>query len=812
MSRKKFSSRRKVRKKSIFRRSWFLALVTTAIFGLGIAYVVFTILSKPYREQAEEVDLSLVNILDLPNIIYDREQREIGRLFVENRSPISIEEVPQKLIDALVSGEDSRFFEHDGVDFMGIGRAAYLNIKSGAEDSGASTLTMQLARNAFDLKEKARSRNSNKYERKIVEIFLARRLEKHFTKLEILEFYMNRVAFGNGYFGVRSAALGYFGKEPKDLDVQECASLVGCIKNPSTFSPVRSLTANKTARDHVLRRMEIEGRIDAKECARYIAMPVELNPKPIERNTSHIYDRVAEMVKKYIPEDQLNKGGCKVFTTIDMDMQRSIERGIRKQLAVAETHEGYKHPLYENYRIDPNAPPKYLQGAGMMVDHRTGELLAYVGGRDFRHSQYDFILSGRKQLGTAFFPVIYMAALEAGSNLATRLLDEAMDNRQVMIDGEEGILGEWGNEINNPRYEGEILFRRGLDVSKIAATVRLGRLVGLEKVSAMAKRFGFVMPKGELLTRFLLGTESASLSELVMAYGAFGNHGEIPSDLVWVKRIENADGKVIYQHNEKIPTRKVLHEATAYLGHTMLKSALKSGSGARAFEESSLTETFDGGGKTGTTSDFADNWFVGYNSEVSCGVWCGFWDGSRKAIYSGAFSVDTIMPCWLETMALYEKKYHPKEIEMPSTIEKVSTCKASGQRLTRDCQEYEKDPVTGKRVVVSTGLDEYFYVKNKPLGYCDQHGGGMYRVDANVFSASHIRADLSSVMPVQPLAPTLLGDDPYDSQQPAFVPLDAAVSGEARGIDAVNIDQLDELDREASITVSPPGKVKLLDE
>ncbi|MFC5050051.1 transglycosylase domain-containing protein [Rubritalea spongiae] len=813
MIRKKFNSRRKVRKKSIFLRTWFLALAFVCMLGVLGAFVGYQVLTEKYRNRAKIYDMDLVNVVELPNLIYDREEREIGRLFVENRSPIGIEQVPQRMIDALISGEDSRFFEHNGVDYIGIARAAYLNFKSGDQDSGASTLTMQLARNAYNLKDEAIKLGESGYERKLVEIYLAQRIEKHYTKQKILEFYLNRVPFGSGYYGVRSAALGYFGKEPKDLTVEECASLVGCIKNPSTFSPLRSKENNKKARNHVINRMAIEGRIPFAEAERLVELPVETNPKPIKRNTTHLYDRIAESLQDHVPVELLDKGGFRIFTSIDRDIQRSLEKNIERQLSLAEQQEGYQHAKYRDFDASAQQRPKYLQGAALMLDNETGEVIAYVGGRNFAHSQYDFIDSGRKPIGTAFFPFVYAAALEAGETLSSRLIDEAMDNRQVMIDGVEGILGEWGSEVENPVYEGEILLRRGLAASKIAATVRLGRDVGLQKVRDIATRFGFKMPKTKALPRELLGTESVSLQELVSAYSAFANQGKSPSEIVCITRIESKEGDVYYdvRNSDGKKQRELLHPATAYLTHSMLESALKTGSGMRVYEESKLGD-FSGGGKTGTTSDFADNWFVGYNSNVTCGVWAGFWDGSRTPIYPGAFSADTVMPAWVKAMEIYQHKYQPKPIAQPTQVEKMEVCKVSGLRVTLDCEEYEKNPETGQMETVSTGFSEYYYVDNKPLGYCDQHGSGNHGVADSMFSLTKRvgSKQYAHIQPVQPVAPTLLGEDPYSSEQPAFVPRDLASSTNARGLEAVNPDVLSEQDNVSTISMERPGKIQII--
>jgi len=275
-----------------------------------------------------------------------------------------------------------------------------------------------------------------------------------------------------------------------------------------------------------------------------------------------------------------------------------------------ESREGYEHNKYADYVRTKDSTPDYLQSAGMMIDHSTGEVLGYVGGRNFVHSQYDFINSGKKPMGTAFFPFIYASALENKMNPGETLIDEAMDNRSVMVDGVEGIIGEWGNEIEKPRYEGKISMRHALANSKIAATVRLGRKVGLSKIWDTAEQFGFSRPNGGLLNRTLLGSEESSLAGLVKAYGAFGNRGRMLDDLVWITKIKDANGNELYKWDRKDRSKRVMSESSAFLVHTMLGDALKEGSGERGYDASVLGD-FKGGGKTGTTFDFSNNWFVG---------------------------------------------------------------------------------------------------------------------------------------------------------------------------------------------------------
>ena len=521
------STGNKRRKKRFFKLKWLLYLfVIGLILGL-LAFWVFEQQTKKFRDRAEIYNLEEIDNVEVKSLILDRKGRELGRIFVENRDKISIKDVPKVMIDALVAGEDQRFFAHDGVDRIGVIRAVYINLKAGRQTQGASTLTQQLARNAFHLKQEADKRGEGGLERKAVEAFLALRIEKKYSKEEILEFYLNRIPFGSGFYGIRSASLGYFGKEPRDLSAMECASLVGCIKNPTRISPLNNVKENKKARDQVLQRMVDEGFISSKEGKIYRNTPVVVRPNPIRRGTSHLYERVANAVRSRLGEDALTEGGFKIYTTIDLDVQQAMEKSLLRQLSIAESHELYEQPLYDSYR-KRDGKPNYLQAAGYMIDNESGSVLAYIGGRDFTHSQYDFVESGSKPSGTAFFPFIYTAALENGMSPVTRLIDRPMDNRAVMVDGREGILGEWGMETLQPKYEGDISMRRAMEVSKIAASVRLGKEVGLARVMQTARKFGLSLPETKLLARMLVGADDVSLPEMVNAYATFARAGYAP--------------------------------------------------------------------------------------------------------------------------------------------------------------------------------------------------------------------------------------------------------------------------------------------
>jgi len=771
--RKKLKHKKKLRKPPIIFRGWFLAIVVFALVCCLIGYLSFNAYTKDHREKANTYDLNMIKNVERPSIILDRFNREVGRMFVENRSELPIDQVPQKFINALVAGEDSRFFTHDGVDYLGIIRAARGNLKTGNADSGASTLTMQLARNAFPLQADAEKDGGDKYDRKFIEIFLSHRIEERFSKDQIMELYVNRIPFGSGFYGVRSAALGYFGKEPHELEIWECASLVGCIKNPNVFSPIRNPENNKKSRDNVLNRMAIEGFITEEDRDAYKKQPIVVNSKPLERGTSYFYDRVAAFVKKNVSEERRAAGGLKIFTTVDKTLQKKFETRIQDQLYFIERTDGYKHPKYEDFVPDlkANKATDYLQGAGLCYNHKTGEVLAYVGGRDFDHSQYDFIQSGQRPLGTAFLPVVYAAGLESGRAMSEHVIDEAMDNRAVMVSGVEGILAEWGAEDIEPRYEGFIPARRALAYSKIAASVRLGREVGLERVNRMAKQFGFSMPRAErdkrLLARGLIGSESTTVLNAARAYSAIGNKGNRPEELIWVRRIEDKEGTLIYEAPSRVRSERIISEKNAYIIHTGLQDVWKEGNLTENYEKGGKFD-FEGGVKTGTTHTFGDHWALGYNGDISCAVWAGFFSGNG-----------------------------------------VLVCSHSGQRCTSECNVLKRNAVTGKESYESTGVIEYFIKGNEPTGYCDVHGDGISELSKIALNSAATEKELLYVLPVKPKVDLLLGSDPYGTQIPAFEPFGSKKRVDQTSTYGAILDDIGQLDEEAQIVMPRPSRMHI---
>lgn len=791
------------------RKGFWVTLILLGLIAGGGGWIFLDGYTREYRERAATYDLDHINDLEEPSIILDRNAKEIGRIFVQNRSVIPIAKIPKVFIDTLQAGEDSRFFKHHGVDYIGIIRAGILNAKGGKQ--GASTITQQLARNAFNLKQEAVRRNESTIQRKMVEAFLAMRIEDRYTKMQILEFYLNRIYFGSGFYGIRSAALGYYGKEPIELTAAECASMVTLIKNPNGRSPLNNPTVNLAGRNYVLGRMREEGMISRSDLAAFQALPLGLNPQPLRRGTSHLYERIADSVGEALGEDALAGGNLKIHTTILAEAQNAAQDALLIALANAEDHPGYDHPKYKDYRKGGDKPAEYLQGAVLMVNHETGEVLAHVGGRDYAQVPFDFIESGKRSLGTAFFPYIYSAALGTDLNPASIVEDEPMDNRAVMIGGQEGILGEWGMEIPSPVYEGKITVRKALEGSKIAATVRIATQTGLQKVVDSAVAFGFPLKKAELLPRLAVGFEEVSMKDAVRAMETFPLGGQSgPKNLIYLERIEDASDNVLYRRKHSLPeSHKVIDDATAWQVHSMMVGSMFRGS-SRGVLDGLLEKPFYGAGKGGTSHDFADTWFIGYNKRITCGVWTGFLSGNGSSIYPGAFSRDLAMPVWQAAMNAAAPSFGGDPLNPPNSITNISICATSGQRATQFCQEHVEDLNTGAIHSRSTATPEYFRKGTENLPFCTIHSG--VGTVGDVASPDMALLNLSALdaVPIRPKEAVLLGDDPYHTEVPSF----AAISVEP-GLTRRRTNVLDSLDLdtvEKEVRLPRPKRLKIIDE
>lgn len=753
-------------------------IITTLVLGV-IGYFVFEMVTDKYQKYAESFDLNEINNLEHPCIIYDRNGEEIGRIFDENRSYVPFDKISPHLINAVVAQEDKSFWTHSGFDPVGILRAAKETIAAhGEANQGASTITQQLARNAYDLERRVQAMGGDKYERKIIEIFLAMRIEKTYDKRQIMEFYLNRVYFGRGYYGIRAAALGYFGKEPADLTVRESASIAALIKNPENYNPVHNPDLNFRWRNDVLDRMQRSGYLTAEDAERVKKQPLELNPKPLRRNTSFLHALVQQQAISIFQDPQrgaeiVKTAGIRIHTTIDKAMQEAAETSLASQLQAIENRSDFNHVRFEE-RDDPRCQQhRYVDGAVYAVDNATGGVLVYVGGRSFARDNFDIIDAGRRPVGTAMLPFLYMSAIENGYSPCSRLVDDAMDNRLAGIGGAEGVLGEWGMEVSKGRYLDSVTLRQALQWSKIAASARLGVALTSDP-KLCAKPFvntlincGITPPprnpssteaRPQYYPRVFLGTEPASLREMVLAYTTFPNTGTRPVAPYVITKITDSSGNILWENPRSIKpvmTRST-QPCTAFRLHSIMRDALLKGASQRV--QPFLPDSFKGAVKTGTNYDFADNALFGYNSSLTCGVWIGFLN-DHQAIYPEAFSSDTCGPILGAVFKAADGRYKDEDIPMPDDTEEVEICTSSGQMATNFC--FETKMRDGNPVLTRSVYREYFPKGDVSLGSCTVHGDGTPTL-IDFLDASDVNN--SRVLPVVPILPkgsALIGDDPY---------------------------------------------------
>ncbi len=752
-----------------------LVVIITIIAGGLLGYFLFMTYTSPHRKWAQEIDLENINNLEHPAVIYDRNGKELGRIYDENRSYVPLNEISDSMVDALVAQEDKTFWTHSGYDPVGILRAVKAAAtQGGAVSQGASTITQQLARGAFDLERRTIARGGSRYERKIVEIFLAMRIEEKYSKKQIIEFYLNRIYFGRGFYGIRAAAMGYYGKEPVDLTVPEAASLAALIKNPENYNPIKNPKLNFRWRNDVIDRMYRSGYISFDEADRLKKIPMQLNPKPLRRQTNFLYNQVYRHVlnlfKSERAEEIVKGAGIRIYTTIDKEMQDTATRSLRERLASIEHMEGYKHVRFDQKEDPRFAQHRYLDGVVYALDNKSGGVLVYVGGRNYDVDNFDMIESGRAEIGTALFPFLYAAAFENGYAPSSRLIDDAMDNRLAGIGGVEGILGEWGMEVERGRYLGAVTLRQALSWSKIAAAARLGMNLGAKPFIEMLQSVGITPPKRNAQSteanpayypRVYLGTEPMSLKELVIAYTSFPNGGTRPMAPFIVSKITDKNGNVLWEEPRSKVASSIssMRPHTSYRIHTILQDSLKKGSAMRVLPY--LPADFKGAVKTGTNYDFGDNVLVGYNSSFTCGVWMGFLS-SQSAMYDRAFSSDTCGSVLGAVFGAAARMNIPDTaIPMPDDTEAVEICKTSGQIATDFC--FESSVKGGKPVYVRNTYIEYFPKGDVTLSECSVHGDAL-TVLHDFAGHKHISNRVLPITPILPKTAALQGDDPYQTQ------------------------------------------------
>ncbi|MGH7856411.1 MAG: PBP1A family penicillin-binding protein, partial [Candidatus Binatia bacterium] len=542
-----------------------------------------------------------------------------GGVLAERRA-VRLVSLPPHVRSAVLAVEDSRFGLHPGIDPIGVVRAAWVNVRGRRIAQGGSTITQQLAKNLFLTPERG-------WIRKVNEALLALMLEVHLSKDEILELYLNNVYLGRsgsvGIYGISQAARAFFGKAPRDLTIGEAATIAGVIQSPNTYSPLRHADRARARRDDVLALMAAHRWIDERQlaAARSEAMKVRHGlPLPLE--APFFVDEVLRRIRRmgYDPE---TVRGLSVYTTADLEAQHAAERVLAQKLEALEK---------QVPRLRRGKAP--LQGAVVLIESRTGFVRAMAGGRDFTRTQFNRVTRSLRQPGSAFKPFVYLAALDdpsQGVTASTLLADEPV---RLLVGRRE-----WQPTNYDGRYLGDVTVRAAIEGSRNVPTVALARRVGLARIASLARLAGL---KAEpVVPAMALGSAEVTLLNLVAAYTAFPNLGEVVRPAL-IRGVMAADGEVLYR--DTLRRMRIATAPAAFVTSHLLEGVVNSGTGA-AVRRYGLTQPL--GGKTGTTNDEKDAWFIGYSPEWVAGVWVGFDDGTPVGMTGSAAA----LPIWAGFMS-----------------------------------------------------------------------------------------------------------------------------------------------------------------
>jgi penicillin-binding protein 1A len=666
---------------------WKLALLGLPI-GLFFGVLLF------YAVWAQTFDLKKVGDMPERNTVFDVDGKIYSRLAGANRVKVALTEVSPCFIDALLAREDARFFEHGGIDWRGIARALYRDIMSGSAKEGASSITQQLARNSLPLGGRTLSR-------KVLEAMVALRIEKDFTKQQILELYVNRIYFGAGCYGVQTASLAYFGKDAARLNLSESATLAGLIRSPNRFSPLKNPEGAAAQRDTVLDRLVELKRITAAQAHEAKLTKVTSHPKRMPLiQENYAMDAVQRDLNLLLTPEQIDAGGLFIYTTLDPTVQNAATQAVETQLAKIEHQPGFKHPLKANYQPpaegeDSSMP--YLQGALVAIDNESGGIRALVGGRDYAQSKFNRALApANRQIGSSFKPFVYTVAFMHG------LLPGAAISDGPIEPGEIQGAGNWAPGNSDGTFGGIQPVSYGLIHSRNTMSVRVGQIAGLDDVQKIAMTLGLGqnIPHGPAI---YIGSFETNLKDLTAAYTVFPNAG-IRKQAYIIERIDDADHNPIYRAaHVSVPA---LDPSAAWMTSQLMEQVLVSGTAASA---KSLGFKLPAAGKTGTTNDYKDAWFVGYTNAITCGVWVGF--DQPQTIMPRGYGAALALPIWTQVMTKAAQRYPAKPLEPTMPLATAAVCSISNHLATTGCN------AAGTAYEITLPNDKV------PTVVCEIHGG-----------------------------------------------------------------------------------------
>ncbi len=673
------------------------AVIVLAAFGYG-AWMTYRVYQSelPSFEQLHNIEPNLSTKL------YDRNGVLLKEFYTENRALTPLTDMPKPLVEMLIASEDQEFYHHWGINLRRLFLVALTNVVHWQIKAGASTITQQVSRMLFLTPERTMSR-------KIKEALTAIKLERTYSKDEILEMYLNQHYFGRGSYGVAAAARALFDKRVADLNINDCAILIGLLKGPNINSPLSSTDKALQARNRVLYSYYSWGGITEAQFDSLKSRPVEISP-PEEAGGQAPY--FTETVRQYLigkyGEDQLYSGGLKVYTSLDARLQRKAEVSLYKKIDSMRARIERTYPLSDQAytQILPDTVNRFgdsirtwkkIQGAFVAIDNVTGDVLSMIGGRSFDKTKFNRAVQALRQPGSAFKPFVYTACIDNGFHPT-----DIIDDNPIVLD----IPGakQWRPHNFDDKFMGPITLRTALAQSRNLAAIRLLLKINPEQAIFYAKSFGITTPLTPVPS-LAIGVSEVKLIELVSAFSVFPNQGiHIPYRMIL--KIVDRYGRVLEDHTV-VQKSEVLSPQTAYIMVDMMRSVVDEGTGVRA---RAMGFSRPAGGKTGTSNEFCDNWFVGFTPQITAGVWLGFDD--KTSLGHGQEGSSNAVPVWTEYMLAAHDSLPIADFEQPDDIVRVDVCLESGELATDRCTQ------------VATDL---FTFENQPTVTCHLHPSrGMY--------------------------------------------------------------------------------------
>jgi len=666
----------------------------------------------------------------LSSKVVGRDGSLIHEFSIEKRSWVSLSEIPQNLINAVIAIEDRKFYTHWGVDAKRIIGAVFVNIGRRHYAQGASTLTQQLARNVY-------LSSKTSMIRKIREAMTAVQVEQYYTKREILELYLNQVYLGGGVYGVEAASQSYFSKHVSGLSLNECAVLAGLIQLPERFRPDKQSNLKRSAvrRSAVLKAMLSMKFIDKKQADEVMVMDVPTNPQSdVSKRAPYFIEMVRKYCEQKYGDDLLYNGGLTVYTTLDPLAQDSTDAAtaahlknlqnkmnnyyldktrIHHKLKIPrEFFEAHFDSIYAAHKIECEAFPdsmrrRIVQTALIAMDVKTGAILNLVGGRNFLESKFNRAVQSVRQPGSSFKPIVYTAAMEHGFTPASVVLDQPIT---IMTP-----QGEWRPEDYEGKFQGPVTLRYALAHSLNLVAIQVLMQITGDTVVAYARRMGLKQHL-DPVPSLAIGSCEVMPMELLNAYAIFPNKG-VKVTPYFIERIVDKNGNVLEEHEQQ-PGVPVLSPKTSYLMCNLLQSVVQHGTGAAI---PGLGFNRPSAGKTGTSNDFSDAWFVGFTPDIACVVWVGM--DERRSLGYGVTGALGAIPLYVKAMIALHKKVPVEDFEKPDSIVSAKVCSISHKIATAYCPQ---------------SYDEVFIQGNLPDA-CDMHGPGRAKSEniMNMFGGAH---------------------------------------------------------------------------